>query len=232
MTVDVIIPVLNEELSIAHVLNDIPNGLVRNIYVVDNGSVDKTREYAALQGAIVLIESKRGYGAACLKGIRHIVENKQETVPEAIVFLDGDYSDYPEEISKLIHMLNDENMDLVIGSRVLGKCEPGSLTTVQKFGNALSTKLIKYLFGYHFTDLGPFRIVRFDRLMQLNMSDQDYGWTVEMQIKAAKQKLKVKEVPVSYRKRIGKSKVSGTIRGIFGAGSKILYTIFKSFVKG
>lgn len=231
MTVDVIIPVLNEEHSIVNVLNDIPQHLVRNIYVVDNGSTDRTKEFATDHGAIVLTETRRGYGSACLKGIQFIVENKQTTVPDAIAFLDGDYSDYPEEIEQLIQVLEIENMDMVIGSRVLGLSQPGSLTAVQKFGNALSTVLIKYLFGYHFTDLGPFRIIRFDRLMQLNMTDPDYGWTVEMQIKAAKLKLKVKEVPVSYRNRIGISKVSGTVRGVIGAGSKILYTIFKSFVK-
>lgn len=231
MTVDVIIPVLNEEHSIVNVINDIPQHLVRNIYVVDNGSTDRTKEFATDHGAIVLTETRRGYGSACLKGIQFIVENKQTTTPDAIAFLDGDYSDYPEEIEQLIHVLEIENMDMVIGSRVLGRSQPGSLTAVQKFGNALSTVLIKYLFGYHFTDLGPFRIIRFDRLMQLNMTDPDYGWTVEMQIKAAKLKLKIKEVPVSYRKRIGISKVSGTVRGVIGAGSKILYTIFKSFVK-
>lgn len=232
LKIDVVIPVLNEEHSISLVINDIPKHLVRNIYVCDNGSSDQSREKAFEAGAQVLIERQKGYGAACLKGVMHIKNQSAADYPDIIVFLDGDYSDRPVEMSLLIEALIQNNLDLVIGSRLLGVSQKGSLTTVQRFGNILSTILIKLLYNYQFSDLGPFRAIRFDKLLEMKMEDLDYGWTIEMQLKAAKMKMRVGEVPVSYFKRIGKSKISGTLRGVIGAGSKILYMIFKSFVKG
>jgi glycosyltransferase involved in cell wall biosynthesis len=222
----VIIPALNEEKSIAHVLGDIDRVIVNEIIVVDNGSSDKTVETAAAHGATVLSENERGYGAACLKGIQHVKDKAPET--EIIIFLDGDYSDYPNEIPRLIEPIIVDDIDMVIGSRVLGEAAKGSLTPVQKFGNWLSCKLIKLFYSEEFTDLGPFRAIRFDKLEELEMADRNYGWTVEMQVKAAKLRFKSTEVPVTYRQRIGKSKVSGTIKGSILAGNKILYTIFKN----
>ncbi len=232
LKIDVIIPVFNEENSIALVVNDIPKSLVRYIYVCDNGSTDYSKELAIQSGAQVLLETRKGYGSACLKGIRHIQEQANSEHPDILVFLDGDYSDRPSEMHLLIEELISKELDLVIGSRVLGKSEKGSLGLVQEFGNKLSTFLIELLFNYRFTDLGPFRAIRFSKLLEMDMQDRDYGWTVEMQIKAAKMKMRIGEVPVSYFKRIGQSKISGTLRGIIGAASKILYMIFKSFVKG
>ena len=194
------------------------------VIVVDNGSKDNTIIAASRAGATVLEEPERGYGAACLKGIEYVKENFPET--DIIVFIDGDYSDYPEELVKVIEPLLKSDIDMVIGSRVLGNREKGSLTPVQRFGNWLSCKLIRLLYNEHFTDLGPFRAIRLGKLIELDMQDRNYGWTVEMQIKAAKNKLNSTEVPVNYRNRIGKSKVSGTIKGSILAGSKILYTIF------
>ncbi|MBK8955981.1 MAG: glycosyltransferase family 2 protein [Saprospiraceae bacterium] len=232
MTIDVIIPALNEEKSIGLVLQHLTRNLLRTIYVVDNGSTDRTGQIAALHGAIVLVQPRRGYGSACLKALEYISNLPESQKPDVIAFLDADFSDDPQDLIRMINKLKDNELDLVIGSRVLGHAEKGSLTTVQRFGNSLSTWLIKKLFSYSFTDLGPFRLIRYQALLKLGMKDPDYGWTVEMQVKAALQKLKTAEVPVNYKKRIGKSKVSGTIRGIFGAGSKILYIIFKSYVKG
>ena len=227
MIVDVIIPALNEEKSIALVIQDIPSYLVRNIYVCDNGSTDNTAANAKSAGAIVVHEAKKGYGAACLKGISTI--SNTNAPPDILVFIDGDYSDYPQELESLIKPIIDSNKDLVIGSRVQGLADKGSLTQVQKFGNALSTKLISLLFNEHFTDLGPFRAIRWESLIKLNMVDQNYGWTVEMQVKAAKLNMDCCEVPVNYKNRIGKSKVSGTIKGSILAGYKILSTIFKHY---
>lgn len=232
MVIDVIIPALNEEASVGKVLHAIPKDLVRRIYVCDNGSTDKTAENARAAGALVCHEARRGYGSACLKGISCILTGPPDEYPEVLVFLDADFSDDPSEMSLLIDAMQSRNLDLVIGSRVLGRREEGSLTTAQRFGNALSTWLIRWLFHQAYTDLGPFRAIRWEALIKMSMEDPDYGWTVEMQVKAAKLKMKTGEVPVSYRNRIGKSKVSGTIRGVIGAGSKILYIIFKSFVKG
>lgn len=232
MTIDVIIPALNEEQSIGFVLEDLPKHLIRTVYVTDNGSSDRTVEIALAKGATVLHQARRGYGAACLKALDSIASLPIGLKPDAVAFLDADYSDNPKELILLAEKLEESQVDLVIGSRVLGTAQKGALTTVQKFGNRLSTWLIERLFGYHFTDLGPFRIIRYEALLKLNMKDLDYGWTVEMQVKAAIHKLKTAELPVNYKKRIGKSKVSGTIRGIFGAGSKILFIIFKTYVKG
>jgi glycosyltransferase involved in cell wall biosynthesis len=222
----VIIPALNEEDAIAKVIQDIPNEVVKEIIVVDNGSKDKTIEVARNAGATVLTEPLRGYGAACLRGIKYVKENIPDT--GIIVFLDADYSDHPEELPQVIAPILEDNMDMVIGSRALGESEKGSLTTVQAFGNWLSALLLRLIYRAHFTDLGPFRAIKFDKLLELNMQDKNYGWTVEMQVKAAKKKLNFTEVPVKYRNRIGTSKVSGTVKGSILAGYKILYTIFKN----
>lgn len=222
----VIIPALNEENAITKVIKDIPGEIVNEIIVVDNGSTDNTKEVAKAAGATVLNEGLRGYGAACLKGIDYVKESAPDT--EVIVFLDADYSDHPEELPEVIKPILEDNIDLVIGSRALGESEKGSLTSVQAFGNWLSAKLLGLIYNAEFTDLGPFRAIKFDKLLALNMQDTNYGWTVEMQVKAAKQKLSFTEVPVKYRNRIGKSKVSGTVKGSILAGYKILYTIFKN----
>ena len=224
MIVDVIIPAFNESQSIGEVLSDIDKSLVRNIYVVDNNSSDDTAQKALQNGAIVLKEPVSGYGKACLKGLLTI--NNVNEKPDAIIFLDGDYSDYPNQADLLVKELM-KGFDLVIGSRATGKREKGSMTIPQLFGNWLATKLIRLKYGFNYTDLGPFRIIRYDALKMIKMEDEDFGWTVEMQIKALKHKLKISEVPVDYRKRIGKSKISGTIRGVVMAGYKIIFTILK-----
>lgn len=223
--VKVIIPAFNEENGIRQVLKDIPYDLVNEVIVVNNASTDQTSLIAEKEGATVLTEPQKGYGRACLKGLGYINELKEK--PEVIVFLDADYSDYPEEMIKLLAPINSGKADLVIGSRALGKRQKGSMTPQQIFGNFLATKLIRLFYGIKFTDLGPFRAVRYDTLLKMNMQDKTYGWTVEMQLKAAKMGVKSVEVPVSYRPRIGFSKISGTVRGTVMAGYKIITTIFK-----
>ncbi|HMS30184.1 MAG TPA: glycosyltransferase family 2 protein [Saprospiraceae bacterium] len=228
LVIDLIIPALNEAKAIGLVLQAIPINLVRRIIVCDNGSTDDTVRVASSHGAVVLHEPEKGYGAACLKALEYISNTKSEVrLPDAIGFLDADYSDFPEDLIDLTEAMKKRNLDLVIGSRVLGDPESGSLTPIQKFGNALSTKLIKYLFGYQFTDLGPFRLIKYDPLARMKMADRNFGWTVEMQVKAAKMSLNCGEVPVRYRRRIGQSKISGTVKGSFLAGKKILLTIFR-----
>lgn len=222
--VDVLIPAYNEEQSIGKVIAEIPD-FVRNIVVVNNASTDNTRESAENAGARVLDEPQMGYGKACLTGMAWI--SKQETQPDILVFLDGDYSDFPAQMIDLIRPLQEGKADLVIGSRALGKRERGSMTIPQRFGNWLATRLMDYLYGVKFTDLGPFRATRWSKLSVLGMKDQNYGWTIEMQIKAAKAGWKLAEVPVDYRRRIGVSKVSGTLKGVIGAGYKILWTIWR-----
>ena len=221
----VIIPAFNEENAVGKVLNDIPKHLVDEIVVVNNNSNDQTARVAAECGATVLDERKQGYGAACLKGIEYF-KNKTDK-PDIIVFIDADYSDFPEEMELLVKPILENNADMVIGSRALGNRQKGSMTFPQIFGNWLATNLIYLLYKVKFTDLGPFRAIKWEALMQLNMIDKTYGWTVEMQVKAAKQKLKSVEIPVNYRTRVGFSKISGTIKGTFLAGYKILFTIFK-----
>ena len=225
LTVDIIIPAFNEEKSIGKVINDIPKDICRHILVCNNASTDNTRQVAEKHGATVLDQPEKGYGNACSKGMEYI-ENLS-LFPDVVVFMDGDYSDYPEEMKNLIAPIEQDNVDLVIGSRALGNLEKGSMTPQQIFGNWLATTLIKLIYNYNFTDLGPFRAVKWKSLQQLKMNDKTYGWTVEMQVKAAKHKLNCVEVPVNYRKRIGVSKVSGTIKGTILAGYKILWTIFK-----
>ena len=222
--IKVIIPAFNEEASIAKVISEIPDS-VSEIVVVSNNSTDNTVENAQNAGATVLTESNKGYGYACLRGIDYI--SKQSKTPEIIVFIDGDYSDYPEELEKLVKPILEQDIDLVIGARTKELREPGSMTPQQVFGNKLATFLMKVLFGAKFTDLGPFRAIKYDRLMQLQMEDKTYGWTVEMQLKAIRKKLRYTEVPVRYKKRIGVSKVSGTVKGTIFAGIKILAWIFK-----
>ncbi|MFZ1749933.1 MAG: glycosyltransferase family 2 protein [Saprospiraceae bacterium] len=223
--IDVIIPVYNEEDSISEVLKDIPWQLVRKVVVCNNGSTDQTASVAANLGAVVVHEPSKGYGSACLKGMEYIAH--QKTKPDIIVFLDGDYSDFPQDMESIIEPIISKNVDMVIGSRALGNKEKGAMMPQQIFGNWLATTLIRWLYRTHFTDLGPFRAIKYGKLLDLHMSDKTFGWTVEMQVKAAKTGLKTAEVPVRYRKRIGESKVSGTIKGTIMAGYKILWTIFK-----
>ena len=223
--IDIIIPAYNEEASIGKVLQDIPKDWVREILVCNNASTDNTATVASQNGGRVLLQPQKGYGSACLKGIEYI---KQQAVkPDIVVFLDGDYSDHPEELPSVVRPIIEEEMDMVIGSRALGKLESGAMMPQQIFGNWLATTLIRLFYKYEFTDLGPFRAIRYDKLVEIDMVDPDFGWTVEMQVKAAKYKFNCTEVPVSYRQRIGVSKVSGTIRGTILAGHKILWTIFK-----
>ncbi|WP_296619396.1 glycosyltransferase family 2 protein [Marivirga sp.] len=221
----VIIPAFNEENAVGKVVKAIPKEWVEEIVVVNNNSTDQTRQAAEQEGALVLDQPIKGYGNACLKGMEYVKSKTKK--PDIIVFLDADYSDYPEQLPDLVKPILEDRMDMVIGSRALGEREGGSMTFPQVFGNRLATRLIWLFYGYRFTDLGPFRAIRWDKLMEINMKDKTFGWTVEMQVKAAKMKMKCTEVPMAYRNRIGKSKVSGTVYGTVMAGYKILYTIFK-----
>jgi len=223
-TIKVIIPAFNEQGSIGKVIRDIPS-FVEEVIVVSNGSTDETEKNAEAAGATVLMENRKGYGYACLKGMDYIAQQAEK--PTIIVFLDGDYSDYPEELTKVIAPILEEGLDLVIGARVKELREKGAMTPQQIFGNGLATFLMKLFFGAKFTDLGPFRAIKYDKLLELNMEDKTYGWTVEMQLKAVKRKFIYTEVPVRYRNRIGVSKVSGTVKGTVFAGVKILSWIFK-----
>ncbi len=225
--IHVIIPAYNEEKSIALVLRDIPKGFVEEVIVVNNNSSDNTAAVAAAAGATVLHEPAPGYGNACLKGIAYVAAKPPEAQPDIVVFLDGDYSDYPGEMVQLVAPIQQGQADLVIGSRALGNREPGAMLPQQIFGNWLATSLLRLFYGARFTDLGPFRAIRFSTLLALGMQDKTYGWTVEMQAKAARQNIPCTEVPVTYRKRIGFSKISGTVKGTIMAGYKIILTIFR-----
>ena len=218
----VVIPALNEEASLPKVLGDLPWGRLAEVVVVDNGSSDQTATVAQAHGAIVLSEPRRGYGSACLAGIDYL-KDKQ---PDILVFLDGDYSDYPDELSDVVRPILEEGYDMVIGSRPQ-RAGAGALLSHARLGNALATWLIRLLYGFAYTDLGPFRAIRFPKLLALKMQDKTYGWTVEMQIKAIHHGLRITEVPVRYRQRIGTSKVSGTVKGTVLAGGKILWTVFR-----
>ncbi|WP_369997069.1 glycosyltransferase family 2 protein [Winogradskyella sp.] len=222
--IKVIIPAYNEEDSISLVIKDIPS-IVDEIIVVSNNSTDNTEANARKAGATVLTESQKGYGYACLKGMNYISEQKNK--PDIIAFLDGDYSDYPEDLTKIVKPIIEEDIDFVVGARVKELRETGSMTFPQIFGNWLATRLMRLFFNSKFTDLGPFRAIKYDKLLALNMEDKTYGWTVEMQLKVLKQKMSYKEVPVRYKNRIGVSKVSGTVKGAIFAGVKILTWIFK-----
>ena len=222
--IKVIIPAFNEQDSIGKVIGDIPK-IVDEIIVISNNSTDKTVENAKKAGATVLFENRKGYGYACLKGMDYIAQ--KEKTPEIVVFLDGDYSDYPEQLTTLVNPILIDNLDFVVGARIKELRESGSMTPQQVFGNWLATFLMKILFNAKFTDLGPFRAIKYNKLLALKMEDTTYGWTVEMQLKVLKQELTYKEVPMKYRNRIGVSKVSGTIKGSILAGVKILGWIFK-----
>ncbi len=226
--IKVIIPAVNEGDSIAKVVSELPSS-VSEIIVVDNGSTDDTQTNARNAGATVISETRRGYGFACLKGLDYI--DKQSKAPDIIVFIDGDYSDYPEELDKVVAPILEDDIDFVIGARKKALREPGSMTPQQVFGNKLATFLMKILFRARFTDLGPFRAIKYEKLKKLDMQDQTYGWTVEMQLKVLRNNMSYTEVPVRYKRRIGVSKVSGTVKGTIFAGVKILGWIFKYSIK-
>ncbi len=227
MVVHVIIPAYNEEESIGLVINDIPKSLVSEIIVCNNNSSDNTSKVAQKAGATVVDQPQKGYGSACLKGMEYIANKPISEQPDVVIFLDGDYSDHPEEMEGMLKEIAENDVDLVIGSRALGNMESGAMMPQQVFGNWLATTLLKLFYNYQFTDLGPFRAIKWAVLKNLGMEDPDFGWTVEMQARAAKAKLNCKEIPVSYRKRVGVSKISGTLKGTVLAGHKILWTIFK-----
>jgi glycosyltransferase involved in cell wall biosynthesis len=225
--IKVIIPAFNEEKSIVKVIAEIPD-LVEEIVVVNNNSTDQTVQVSTKAGATVLTEKSKGYGYACLKGIDYL--SQKDKTPEILVFLDGDFSDFPQELTKVIQPILDDKADFVVGARVKELRESGSLTPQQVFGNWLACFLMKILYQSSFTDLGPFRAIRWDTLENLKMSDKTYGWTIEMQLKVLRQKISYQEVPVSYKKRIGVSKVSGTVKGTIFAGVKIIGWIFKHYL--
>lgn len=225
MIVDVIIPAYNEEVAIVSVIQDIPKAMVREIIVADNNSKDQTAQRAEASGAKVIPASIQGYGAACLSAMQYI--SQKEILPDIIVFLDADYSDHPNEMIYLLQPLENNEADLVIGNRVKQRRENGSMMPQQIFGNWIATNMIRFLYRFTYRDLGPFRAIRYSSLLKLRMQDQTYGWTVEMQVKALNHHLRVKQVEVSYRKRKGISKISGTVKGTFLAGIKIINTIIK-----
>jgi glycosyltransferase involved in cell wall biosynthesis len=224
--VSLIIPALNEEKSIGFVLRAIPKNLVGEVIVVDNGSTDQTVKFARRGGASVVTEGARGYGAACLAGISSLPEDCR-----IVAFVDADFSDFPEDLEEILLPIVNGEADLVIGTRTVFDESKKSLTPQQRFGNRLATVLVKLFFGQSYTDLGPFRAISRDALEKINMTDRNFGWTIEMQIKAAQKKLRIAEVPVRYRVRIGRSKISGTVKGTILAGTKIIYTIFKYALK-
>lgn len=226
MKIDVVIPALNEEAALPTVLSAIPRPPVRRVVVADNGSTDRTAEVARANGAEVVREDERGYGAACLRALAHL----RVDPPDVVVFLDGDASDHPEELPALVAPIAAGKADLVIGSRVRGRLERGALTPQQRVGNAIACAILRIVYQADYTDLGPFRAIRWGALEQLRMRDRNYGWTVEMQIRAARLGLRGAEVPVSYRTRIGESKVSGTLRGTLGASRKILWLLARHAV--
>ncbi|MZH02871.1 MAG: glycosyltransferase family 2 protein [Nitrospinae bacterium] len=219
--ISVIIPAFNEEQSIGLVLDALPQDRIHEIIVVDNKSSDDTARCAREKGARVIEEKRRGYGSACLKGISEL-DN-----PDIVVFLDGDFSDYPEEILKLVAPIESGEMDFVLGSRMILPDSRNALLPQSRYGNQLAVFLISLFFRHRYTDLGPFRAIRYDSLKSIDMQDTNFGWTVEMQIKAVKKKLRILEIPVQYRDRIGVSKITGTFSGTIKAGTKIIYTIFK-----
>ncbi|MFQ5449039.1 MAG: glycosyltransferase family 2 protein [Nitrospinaceae bacterium] len=222
--VSVIIPVFNEQASIGLVLQHLPREFLHEIIVVDNGSTDATARIAGENGAKVVQEKRKGYGSACLRGIRNLDH------PDIVVFLDGDFSDYPEEIVQIIQPIVSGEKDFVLGSRMILPESRAALLPQARFGNRLAVFLIRLFFGYRFTDLGPFRAIRYHALTAIGMEDTNFGWTVEMQIKAVRQGLRIGEIPVHYRDRVGVSKITGTFSGTLKAGTKIIYTIFKYLI--
>jgi glycosyltransferase involved in cell wall biosynthesis len=223
-SVDVVIPALNEERSLPLVLAALPRPPVRRIVVADNGSADGTARVAAAGGAVVVPAPRRGYGSACLAGLDYL---RRHQPPAIVAFVDADFSDHPEELPRLLAPLLAGDADLVIGSRILGRREPGALLPQARTGNLIACGLIRLLYGHRFTDLGPFRAARWEALESLGMSDPDFGWTAEMQVKALRRRLRVTEVPVSYRRRVGVSKITGTLAGTLRAGYKILWTVLR-----
>lgn len=231
IVIDAIIPALDEEGSLPKVLQGLAHRGLRRVIVVDNGSKDRTYAAARAGGADVVFTSERGYGAACLRGLERLADGSLPP-PDVVVFLDADGADAPEDLAAVIFPVVAGLADLVIGSRVKGEAEPGALTPVQRFGNALSCALLRLIWDAEFTDLGPFRAVSFRALAELQMQDRDFGWTVEMQAKAARLGLRCVEVPVQYRRRrAGRSKIAGDLRGSFAAGTKILFTIGKEALR-
>ncbi|MGB3150193.1 MAG: glycosyltransferase family 2 protein [Maribacter sp.] len=226
--IKVIIPAFNEADSIGEVIKELPKS-VSEIIVVNNNSSDDTIKNATAAGATVLTENRKGYGYACLRGLDYVAQ--QSKAPDIIVFIDGDYSDYPEELDKVVAPILENDLDFVVGARKKSLREEGSMTPQQVFGNWLATFLMRLFFGAKFTDLGPFRAIKYEKLKELEMEDKTYGWTVEMQLKVLRKKMAYTEVPVRYKKRIGVSKVSGTVKGSIFAGIKILGWIFKYSVK-
>jgi glycosyltransferase involved in cell wall biosynthesis len=222
--VSVIIPAFNEESSIGLVLNDLPADTLHEIIVVDNASTDNTANVARKSGARVVEEKQKGYGSACLRGIAELNQ------PDIVVFLDGDYSDYPEEITELIQPILRGEQDFVLGSRMILPESSSALLPQARYGNRLAVFLMRIFFHHRYTDLGPFRAIRYESLKQIGMQDENFGWTVEMQIKAVKKRLRILEIPVRYRERVGVSKITGTVSGTLKAGTKIIYTIFKYLI--
>ncbi|MEQ9188547.1 MAG: glycosyltransferase family 2 protein [Cryomorphaceae bacterium] len=225
VVIDVIIPAYNEQDSIGLVVSDALEERVRHVVVVSNDSTDRTEEVARAAGAVVLRENEKGYGAACLKGIAYLAALGVPS--DVVIFMDGDHADHADQISELLAPILEGRADLVIGSRTLGKRAPGSLTPHQRFGNAIATTMLRMIYEAKFTDLGPFRAIRMESLLALEMEDRNFGWTIEMQIKAAKHGMSCVEIPAHYRKRIGVSKVSGTFMGSILAGYKIIATLLK-----
>ncbi len=224
LKISVIIPAFNEESSIGLVLNDLPQEKLHEIIVVDNGSTDNTANVAREAGARVVEEKRKGYGSACLRGIAELNQ------PDIVVFLDGDYSDYPEEIIDLIQPILSEEKDFVVGSRMILPESRLALLPQARYGNRLAVFLMRIFFKHRYTDLGPFRAIRQESLKKIGMQDQNFGWTVEMQIKAVRNGLRICEIPVRYRERVGVSKITGTVSGTLKAGTKIIYTIFKYLI--
>jgi glycosyltransferase involved in cell wall biosynthesis len=225
MIVDIVIPAFNEAQSVGLVIGDIPRHLVRHIVVINNNSTDDTARIAQEAGAIVLSETQQGYGAACLCGLDFL--QKQVPTPDIVAFLDADYSDHPEELPMLLAPIIAGRAELVIGSRSIGERQKGAMMPQQIFGNWLATNMMRVLYKSGFTDLGPFRAITWSALEKIKMADRDFGWTVEMQVKALKLKIPYTEVPVKYRQRKGVSKITGTIRGSVMAGYKIILTILR-----
>ena len=224
MKTTIVIPAFNEEQSVGAVLDEIPREHADEVVVVDNGSTDRTAAVAAAHGALTLREERRGYGAACLKGIEHTGDDT-----DVIVILDADLSDYPQDLPDLLMPIREDRADFVIGSRTMGRAEKGALPWNQRWGNMLAVFLMRLCYGHRFTDMGPFRAIRRDHLLSYGMEDPTFGWNVEMQVKALMAGSRIVEVPVRYRPRIGKSKITGTVRGTVLAGTKIIMTIFRYY---
>ena len=221
MNILVLIPAFNEARAIGQVIGDIPDGLAHEVVVINNASTDETEDNARAAGATVIDQPQRGYGAACLRGLEY-ARAKQ---PDIVVFLDGDYSDHPDEMTRLVEPIARDEADFVVGSRIRGDAEPGALLPQAQVGNRLACTLMRWVWGAEYTDLGPFRAIRYRDLQALDMQDEDFGWTIEMQIKAAEAGLRIQEAPVSYRRRVGVSKITGTLTGTLKASAKILWTI-------